>query len=280
MEAAPPVIGLADTERVLPSKVGPVTVFRNAATTASTGSLVLLLLLLSMLLLVLFLLLLLLSMLLLLVLFLLLLLLSMLLLLLVLVLLLLLLSMLLLGLGLLGRLGLLLLLSMLLFGFGLSFRLGLLLRFALFFALLLLLCIAGSSDSEKQKQSRCTDDSNSFHGCYFHYYLLRTLALTQASCRHVDRIADGFARNEKFYSPVLLPAGGVIVGGYRQSVVEIFCTDEFVVTLDCEFFVLMFSKWPHHNSSFPDVYPGNGVQQPNDIQQPQNDCNDHDAIQN
>src|SRR5208337_4812344 len=95
MEAAPPVVGLADTERVLPSKVGPVTVFRNAATTASTGSLFLLLLLLRMLLLllVLFLLLLLLSMLLLLlVLFLLLLLLSMLLL--VLVLLLLLLSML------------------------------------------------------------------------------------------------------------------------------------------------------------------------------------------
>ena len=41
--------------------------------------------------------------------------------------------------------------------------------------------------------------------------------LAQASCR---RIADGFAGHEKFNSPVLLPAGGIIVRGDRQSVAE------------------------------------------------------------
>ena len=38
-----------------------------------------------------------------------------------------------------------------------------------------------------------------------------TLALTQASCRRIDRGADGFAGHEKFHSPVLLASGRVIV---------------------------------------------------------------------
>ena len=37
------------------------------------------------------------------------------------------------------------------------------------------------------------------------------LLLAQASCGRVNRAAYGFAGNEKFNSPILLPAGGVIV---------------------------------------------------------------------
>ena len=48
-------------------------------------------------------------------------------------------------------------------------------------------------------------------------------ALAQASRRYCGRVADGFAGYDKFYSPVLLPAGRVIVRGYRQSVAETFC---------------------------------------------------------
>ena len=92
----------------------------------------------------------------------------------------------------------------------------------LLFAVLLLLCVCRSSDSEKQRQNGCADDSNWFHKCCLHCCWLRTLALLQASCGRVDRVADGFAGHEKFHSPVLLPAGGVIVGGYRQSVAEAF----------------------------------------------------------
>jgi len=44
--------------------------------------------------------------------------------------------------------------------------------------------------------------------------------LAQASSRRIDWVADGFAGNEKFHSPVLLPAAGIIVGGNRQSVAE------------------------------------------------------------
>src|SRR3984893_6599193 len=61
--------------------------------------------------------------------------------------------------------------------------------------------------------------------CYLRYCLVSTLALLQASCRRIDRVADGFAGYEKFHSPVLLPAGGVTVGGYRQGVAEAFCAD-------------------------------------------------------
>ena len=44
--------------------------------------------------------------------------------------------------------------------------------------------------------------------------------LAQASCGRINRTADGFAGYEKLNSPVLLPTGGVIVGGYRQTVAE------------------------------------------------------------
>ena len=44
--------------------------------------------------------------------------------------------------------------------------------------------------------------------------------LAQASGGRVDRVADGFAGDEKFHSPVLLTTCGVIVGGYRQGVAE------------------------------------------------------------
>jgi hypothetical protein len=79
----------------------------------------------------------------------------------------------------------------------------------LLFALLLMLCVSRSSDAEKQRQSRCADDSNYFHKCCLHYCWLRAIALAQASGRRVDRAADGFARHEKFHSPVLLPVAGL-----------------------------------------------------------------------
>ena len=63
--------------------------------------------------------------------------------------------------------------------------------------------------------------------------LFRLIALAQASCRRIDRVADRFAGYEKFHSAVLLPAGGVIVGGYRQSVAEAFGVTEFVDTPSC-----------------------------------------------
>ena len=116
------------------------------------------------------------------------------------------------------------LLSMLLFGLGLFGLALLLLGMILLFALLPLLCV-GRGDSEKQRQNGCTGDSNHFHmGCLYYCSLL-TLALAQASYRCIDRAADGFAGYEKFYSPVLLPAGGVIVGGHRQSIAETLCAD-------------------------------------------------------
>jgi hypothetical protein len=46
--------------------------------------------------------------------------------------------------------------------------------------------------------------------------------LAQVSNRCVDWTADRFAGYQKFNSPVLLPAGGVVVGSYRQSVAEPF----------------------------------------------------------
>ena len=44
--------------------------------------------------------------------------------------------------------------------------------------------------------------------------------LAQASSRCIDWVADRFAGHEKFHSPVLLPAAGIIVGSYRQSIAE------------------------------------------------------------
>src|SRR5580704_17000174 len=54
---------------------------------------------------------------------------------------------------------------------------------------------------------------------------LPAIPLLQASRSRIDRVADGVAGHKKLHSPVLLPAGGVIVGGYRQSVAEAFCAD-------------------------------------------------------
>ena len=118
-------------------------------------------------------------------------------------------------------LSLLWLLSILLFGLGLFVLALLLFGMVLLFALLPLLCIRRSGDSEKQRQNGCAD-SNYFHRCYLYYCSLLTLALAQASYRRIDWAADGFAGYEKFHSPVLLPAGGVVVGGYRRSVAETF----------------------------------------------------------
>jgi len=66
-------------------------------------------------------------------------------------------------------LGMLLLLSMLLFGLGLL-GLGLLLGMVLLIALLVVLCIRRSSNSEKQRQNGCAGNSNYSHRCYLHYF--------------------------------------------------------------------------------------------------------------
>jgi hypothetical protein len=54
---------------------------------------------------------------------------------------------------------------------------------------------------------------------------------------------------------------------------------ESVGTLIVSFVPSVFKR-PRRASPFPDVDAGNRVKQPNAIQQPQNDCNDHDTIQN
>jgi len=71
-------------------------------------------------------------------------------------------------------------LSMLLFGLGLLVLALLLLGMVLFCALLVLLCVRRSSDTEKQRQNGCAGDSNYFHRCYLQNYSLRALALAQA----------------------------------------------------------------------------------------------------
>ena len=115
------------------------------------------------------------------------------------------------------------LLSMLLFGLGLLVLALLLFRMVLLFALLALLCVGRIGDSENQRQNGCAGDSNYFHYGYLYYCSLLTLAPTQASYRCIDWAADGFAGYKKLHSSVLLPASGVIVGGYRQSVAETLC---------------------------------------------------------
>jgi hypothetical protein len=83
-------------------------------------------------------------------------------------------------------------------------------RDALAFALLLLLSMAGAAIPRRSKDTRAilvipiTSQVRPY--CW-----LRTLALLQASCRRIGRVADGVAGYEKFHSPVLLPAGGVTV---------------------------------------------------------------------
>src|SRR5229473_2982144 len=84
-----------------------------------------------------------------------------------------------------------LLLSMLLLGLGLLVLALLLLGMVLLCALLVLLFIRRSGDSEKQRQNGCAGDSNYFHRCYLQNYSVRVLALAQASCCRVDRAAYG-----------------------------------------------------------------------------------------
>ncbi len=105
-----------------------------------------------------------------------------------------------------------LLLSMLRFGLGFLVLALLLLGMVLLFALLLVLCVRRSSDSEKQRQNGCAGDTNHFHRCYLQNCSSRTLAPAQAdSCCRVDRAADGCAGPEKFNSPIFLSAGGFAV---------------------------------------------------------------------
>jgi hypothetical protein len=84
----------------------------------------------------------------------------------------------------------------------------LLLGMVLLRALLILLCVRGSSDSEKQRQNGCAGDSNYFHGYYLQTagYIMRVLG--QAFC---CRVADSFAGHEKINSLIFLPVGGVAV---------------------------------------------------------------------
>jgi hypothetical protein len=110
------------------------------------------------------------------------------------------------------------LLTMLLFG--LCLLVAALLSSVMLLAVLLLR-EGRSSDCEQQGQNRCAGDSNYFHGVP-HYCGLGAPALLQASGRRVDRVANGFAGYEKFYSAVLLPSGGAVVGGHGQSVAEAF----------------------------------------------------------
>jgi hypothetical protein len=63
----------------------------------------------------------------------------------------------------------LLLLSMLLFGLGLLLSALLLIGMVLLVTPLLLLCVARSSDSEKQRQDGCASESNCFHRCCLRY---------------------------------------------------------------------------------------------------------------
>ena len=63
-------------------------------------------------------------------------------------------------------------------------------------------------------------DVSCVHSCYPFPSSCRALALAQASSCRVHRVADRFAGYEKFHSPVLLPARGVIVGGHWQTVTE------------------------------------------------------------
>ena len=82
-----------------------------------------------------------------------------------------------------------LLLSMLLLSM-LLLRLALLLAGMVF--LLLLLRIDRTSDSEKQRQNGCVGDFKYLHNVL--PLLLGIRALAQASCRCIDRVADGFTR--------------------------------------------------------------------------------------
>ncbi len=92
------------------------------------------------------------------------------------------------------------------------------------FALLLVLGPGRRRDSEEQRQNSCAGDSDCFHTYYLHCWML-TLVLLQASGLRIDRVSDRVAGYEQFHSPVLLPAGGVVVRGHRQGVAETSCAD-------------------------------------------------------
>ncbi len=62
--------------------------------------------------------------------------------------------------------------------------------------------------------------------------IVRSL-LAQGSRGRVDGVADGFARHEKFHSPVLLTPGGIVVRRYRQCVPKSIRTTEPVATPCC-----------------------------------------------
>jgi hypothetical protein len=135
------------------------------------------------------------------------------------VLLLLLLGMLLLLVVLLLLLGMLLLLAVFLLWFGLLVLTLFLLGVVLLLVLLLVLCVSRGGDSEKQRQNGCASDLN---GVHMSSVLSKDglCLLAQASSCRVYRAADGFARHEKFHSPVLLAARGAFVGGHGQGVTE------------------------------------------------------------
>src|SRR5579864_5787825 len=111
-------------------------------------------------------------------------------------------------------------LSMLLFRLGLLMLALLLCRMVLLLVLLLVLCVSRSSDSEKQRQNGCTSDPNWVHMSPLFFPNACVGFLAQASSCRVYRAADGFARHQKFHSPVLLPTSGVLVGGHGQGVTE------------------------------------------------------------
>ena len=115
-------------------------------------------------------------------------------------------------------------LSMLRGGFALLVP-ALLLIMTLPLALLLVLSVGRSCDSEKQGQNGCAGDSNYFHLCYLRCCRVPVLDLAQAAGLCVRRVADGIAGDQKFHSPVLLSSGGVIVRSYGQSVAETFGCD-------------------------------------------------------
>lgn len=96
---------------------------------------------------------------------------------------------------------------------------ALLLSMVLLFALLFVLSVGRSGDSEKQGQNGGAGDSYNFHMCYLRCCWI-ALALLQASGLRVDRAADGFAGDEKLDSPVPLPSRGVVVCGYGKAVAK------------------------------------------------------------
>src|SRR6185437_17072630 len=123
-------------------------------------------------------------------------------------------------------LGVLLLLVLILLSLLLSMLLLLALIFLLFrmillIVLLVLLRVCQRRNSENQSQNCCTDKSKSFHDCPFR--ILHALVLLQTPCCRIRWIPDSFTGNEKLHPPVLLPACGVLVGGYWQRAAISFC---------------------------------------------------------